>query len=35
MNININGGLYHGDCLDILKKFPDNCIDSIVTDPPY
>lgn len=24
-----------GDSLDILKMIPDNCIDSIVTDPPY
>jgi site-specific DNA-methyltransferase (adenine-specific) len=27
--------LYLGDCLDILKEYPDNCVDSIVTDPPY
>ena len=25
----------HGDCMNILKKLPDNSIDSIVTDPPY
>lgn len=24
-----------GDCLQVLKLFPENCIDSIVTDPPY
>lgn len=24
-----------GDCLDELKKIPDNSIDSVVTDPPY
>jgi DNA modification methylase len=24
-----------GDCLDILKNFPDNCIDLIMTSPPY
>ena len=24
-----------GDCIDEMKAFPDNCIDSIVTDPPY
>lgn len=24
-----------GDNLDLLKKIPDNSIDSIVTDPPY
>lgn len=27
--------LFHGDCLDILKTLPDNCVDSVVTDPPY
>ena len=31
MNVN----LYNGDCLDLLKEFPDNSIDAIVTDPPY
>lgn len=25
----------HGDCLEELKKLPDNSIDSVVTDPPY
>lgn len=24
-----------GDCLNILKNFPDNCIDLIITSPPY
>ena len=24
-----------GDCLDILGDFPDNCVDLIVTSPPY
>ncbi|TKJ18553.1 MAG: hypothetical protein CEE42_16370 [Promethearchaeota archaeon Loki_b31] len=24
-----------GDCLVVLKRFPDNCIDLIITDPPY
>jgi site-specific DNA-methyltransferase (adenine-specific) len=23
-----------GDCLDVLKGLPDNCMDAIVTDPP-
>jgi DNA modification methylase len=25
----------HGNCLEVLKQFPDNTFDSIVTDPPY
>lgn len=24
-----------GDCLVELRKMPDNCVDSVVTDPPY
>jgi DNA modification methylase len=27
--------LYLGNCLDILKKYPDNYFDSCVCDPPY
>ena len=25
----------HGDCLDILKQYPDNFFNLIVTSPPY
>jgi len=27
--------IYHGDCIEVLKDFESNSIDSIVTDPPY
>lgn len=27
--------IYNGDCLEVLKEFPDNSIDAIITDPPY
>ncbi len=27
--------VYEGDCLDVMRGFPDNCVDSIITDPPY
>lgn len=27
--------IIHGDCLDIMKKFPDNHFTNIITDPPY
>ena len=27
--------IYHNDCLNQISKFPDNCIDLIVTSPPY
>ena len=27
--------IIRGDCLEVLKTFPKNCIDTIITDPPY
>lgn len=27
--------LHEGDCTAILRTFPDNSVDSVVTDPPY
>jgi DNA modification methylase len=27
--------VYHGKNLQVMKEFPDNSIDSVVTDPPY
>ena len=24
-----------GDCIDVMRRFPDRCIDFILTDPPY
>ena len=30
-----HGVLYHGDCLEVMKKMPQGCIDLMVTDPPY
>jgi len=30
-----NGILYCCDCLEIMKKFPKESIDLILTDPPY
>lgn len=29
------GKLYHGDCLEIMRTFPDNHIDLTITSPPY
>lgn len=29
------GQVHLGDCREVLKTFPDNCIDLIVTSPPY
>ena len=28
-------GLLRGDCLEQLRKLPDNSVDAVVTDPPY
>src|SRR3989344_1377800 len=30
-----NFALYHGDSLELLKRFPENSIDMIFADPPY
>ena len=27
--------LYHGDCMEIMKSFPDNSFDLAIVDPPY
>ena len=27
--------LYYGDCLDIMRDFPNNCVDLICLDPPF
>jgi DNA modification methylase len=27
--------MFEGDCLNVLKEFPDECIDMIITSPPY
>jgi site-specific DNA-methyltransferase (adenine-specific) len=27
--------LYNADCLEILPKLPDECVDAVVTDPPW
>ncbi|MDP2815110.1 MAG: DNA methyltransferase, partial [Rectinemataceae bacterium] len=27
--------IIHGDCEEVLKKFPDDCVDLIFTSPPY
>jgi len=27
--------IYNGHCLDVLKSFPDNCVNTVITSPPY
>jgi DNA modification methylase len=31
----INTDIKQGDCLEILKKYPDNTFDLVITSPPY
>ena len=37
MNLTFTGvnQIIHGDCLQVLRTFPNNMVDSVVTDPPY
>lgn len=27
--------IHHADCLEFMKQLPDDCIDLVLTDPPY
>ena len=27
--------VYHGDCLDVMRSWPAECVDLVVTSPPY
>ena len=29
------GKVHNCDCLELLKELPDNCVDLVLTDPPY
>jgi len=29
------GTLYNGDCLDLLRSMPDECVDMVFADPPF
>lgn len=29
------GRVIQGDCLEVVRKIPDNSVGSIATDPPY
>jgi DNA modification methylase len=29
------GRIYRGDCVDVMKAWPDSCVDCCITDPPY
>jgi len=29
------GRVHHADCLEAMRRLPDVCVDSVVTDPPY
>ena len=27
--------IFNSECIETMKRFPDNSIDAIITDPPY
>ncbi len=27
--------IIHGDCLEVMREWPDECVDCVVTDPPF
>jgi site-specific DNA-methyltransferase (adenine-specific) len=27
--------IVEGDCLELMKRMPDGCVDAVITDPPY
>lgn len=29
------GRIYQGDCLELMRQWPDKCFDLVLTDPPY
>ncbi len=31
----MKNSLYYGDCLDVLRDFPHECVDLIYLDPPF
>jgi len=31
----LGGAMIHGDCLDVLKRLPENSVQLVVTSPPY
>lgn len=31
----MNYWLYHGDCVEVMKTWPENSVDAVVCDPPY
>jgi DNA modification methylase len=35
LNFDFSSLCQHGDCLEVMSRMPDECIDHVVTDPPY
>lgn len=33
--MNFENKIIHGDCLEVMKTFPDKSFDLVLTDPPY
>jgi len=30
-----HGVIYCAECMDVMRDMPDNCVDTVITDPPY
>ena len=35
LGLNLVDTIIQGDCEEVLKQLPDNCVDLIFTSPPY
>ena len=35
INPDVSHQVINGDCLEVLKYLPDNCVDLVIMDPPY
>jgi DNA modification methylase len=35
MNAPLTNRILHGDCVDVMRELPPECVDFILTDPPY
>ena len=32
---NYRNKIIQGDCLEVMREMPENCVDAVITDPPY
>ena len=34
-HISFSNQILHGDCIEVMRQMPADCVDFILTDPPY